>query len=281
MLERTKPFGLAGLIGLPVAHSRSPVLHNYWLAEHGIAGRYVPLPVTADDLPDALKGLAALGFRGCNVTMPHKRDIIPHLAKVDPMARRIDAINTVVVEEDGTLSGYNYDGLGFVQAVLDACPDWRAESGPVLLLGAGGAARSVAVAMLEAGVPDLRIANRTPEKAEAMAREFGARVSALPWERRADALADVALLVNTTDRGFLGKPALDIALDRLDPRTIVGDLIYTPPETPFLAAARARGNPTVNGLGMLLNQARFGFRAWYGVMPEITPGLVAAIEATF
>lgn len=281
MLERTRPFGLAGLIGLPVAQSRSPVIHDHWLAEHGIPGRYVPLPVTAEGLPAALAGLAALGFRGCNVTMPHKRAVIPHLARIDPAARRIDAVNTVVVEADGTLSGSNSDGAGFLQSVLDACPGWRAEAGPVLLVGAGGAARSVAVALLAAGVRDLRVVNRSPDKAEAMAAEFGPRVAALPWARRADALADLALLVNTTDRGMAGKPALDLALARLGAGTIAADLIYTPLETPFLAEARARGNPTVNGLGMLLHQARFGFHAWYGVMPAITPGLIRAVEATF
>ncbi len=274
-------FGLAGLIGMPVAHSRSPTIHNFWLKAHGIRGAYVPLAVKPERLKDALPGLVALGFRGCNVTMPHKQTVMPLLHRVNDTARRIGAVNTIVVEEDGTLSGFNNDGNGFVQSLYDARPGWRADQGPVLMLGAGGSSRGVVVALLEHGAREIRIANRTAEKAQAIAKEFGPDVKAVDWEVRGDALADAALLVNCTDQGMTGKPALVIDLKRLAPTTLVADLIYTPLETPFLADARRRGCLTVNGLGTLLNQARLGFKAWFGVMPDVTPDLLKAIEATF
>ena len=274
-------FGLAGVIGMPVAHSRSPVIHNFWLNAHGIRGAYVPLAVRPERLKEALAGLVALGFRGCNVTMPHKQTAMALLDRVNDTARRIGAVNTIVVEEDGTLSGFNNDGNGFVQSLKDARPDWRADEGPILLLGAGGASRAVVVALLENGAKQVRIANRTSEKAEAIAREFGSAVTTVTWAERAAALADVALLVNCTDRGMIGKDALEIDLSRLKPSTLTADLIYTPLETPFLAEARARGCLTVNGLGLLLNQARLAFKAWFGVMPDVTPELVKAIQATF
>lgn len=280
-MAQPNSFPLAGILGFPVAQSRSPVIHNFWLKQHGIAGRYVLLPVMQDQLEQALHGLAVLGFRGCNVTMPHKQSVMPLLHQVDPMARRIGAVNTIVVQEDGTLRGFNNDGVGFVQSVYEAQPGWRADAGPILILGAGGAARAVAVALLEDGATDIRIANRTQERAEQMVAEIGGPVSVLPWIQRNDAMADVALLVNATDRGMGDKPALDVSLARLHGKAIVSDLIYVPLETLFLAAARAQGNLTVNGLGLLLNQARLAFEAWFGVRPEITPELRQAVAATF
>jgi shikimate dehydrogenase len=274
-------FGLAGLIGMPVAHSRSPVIHNFWLKAHGIRGTYVPLAVKPERLTEALPGLAALGFRGCNVTMPHKQTAMPLLHRVNETARRIGAVNTIVVEADGTLSGFNNDGNGFVQSLRDAKPDWRADHGPILLLGAGGSSRAVVVALLENGAREIRIANRTAEKADAIATEFGPDVKAVDWAARSAAVADVALLINCTDQGMIGKPALAIDLARLAATTLVADLIYTPLETPFLADARMRGCVTVNGLGTLLNQARLAFKAWFGVLPDVTPELLKAIEATF
>lgn len=274
-------FGIAGLLGWPVAHSRSPVIHNHWLAEHRIAGRYVLFPVPPEKLAIAVQGLAVLGLRGCNVTTPHKQAIMPLLDRVDDLARRINAVNTVVVEKDGTLTGFNNDGNGFVQSLRDASRAWRPDAGPIVVLGAGGAARAVVASLAAQGAREIRLVNRTFERAEAIANEFGPPVTAVPWEQRSDALQDVALLANATSLGMSGKPALDIALDRLPRHALVGDLIYIPPETPLLAAARARGNVTVNGLGLLLNQARPAFHAWFGVMPEITPELKRAIQATF
>ena len=274
-------FAVAGLIGMPVTHSRSPIIHNFWLKAHGIRGTYVPLAVRPERLKEALPGLAALGFRGCNVTMPHKQTAMPLLHRVNETARRIGAVNTIVVEADGTLSGFNNDGNGFVQSLRDAKLDWRADHGPILLLGAGGSSRAVVVALLENGAREIRIANRTAEKAQAIAAEFGPDVKAIDWAARSAAVADVALLINCTNQGMIGKPALAIDLARLAPTTLVADLIYTPVETPFLADARMRGCVTVNGLGTLLNQARLAFKAWFGVLPDVTPELLKAIEATF
>ena len=280
-MAETNAFGIAGLLGWPVAHSRSPTIHNYWLKEHGLAGRYVLFAVPPEKLSIALPGLAALGLRGCNVTTPHKQAVMPMIQSVDPLARRIGAVNTIVVDKDGALKGFNNDGNGFIQSLRDARPTWRPDSGPIVVLGAGGAARAVVASLADQGAREIRIVNRTAERARAIASEYGPPVTAYAWEQRGEILADVALLANCTNQGMAGKPALEISLDRLSPGAIVGDLIYTPPETPLLAAARARGNLTVNGLGLLLNQARPAFHAWFGVLPEITPGLLKAVAATF
>jgi shikimate dehydrogenase len=274
-------FGIAGLLGWPVAHSRSPVIHNYWIERYGLQGRYVLFAVPPERLADALKGLSALGMRGCNVTTPHKQTVMPLIDHVDPLAQRIGAVNTIVVEADGSLRGFNNDGNGFVQSIRDAQPDWRPGTGPITVIGAGGAARAVVASLAAQDAREIRIVNRTYERAQELASLFGPPASALRWEQREEALEGIALLANATNQGMAGKPALDLALDRLPKTAIVGDLIYTPPVTPLLAAARARGNLTVNGLGLLLNQARPAFEAWFGVMPEITPELIRAIEATF
>jgi shikimate dehydrogenase len=274
-------FGIAGLLGWPVAHSRSPVIHNHWLAHHGIAGRYVLFPVPPEKLEAAVRGLAALGLRGCNVTTPHKQAIFPLLDRVDDLARRIGAVNTVVVEKDGTLTGFNNDGNGFIQSLRDADPTWRPDSGPILVLGAGGASRAVVASLAAQGATEIRLTNRTREKAQEIAQAVGSVVKVVPWDAREDALDGVAMLANATSLGSAGKPPLPMSLDRLPKDALVGDLIYVPPETPLLADARTRGNITVNGLGLLLNQARPAFNAWFGVMPEITPALRAALAATF
>jgi shikimate dehydrogenase len=274
-------FGIAGLLGWPVAHSRSPVIHNHWLARYGIPGRYVLFPVPPERLEIALRGLPVLGLRGCNVTTPHKQAVMPLIDHVDEMARRIGAVNTIVAQPDGSLSGFNNDGNGFVQSVRDAAPPWRPDTGPITVIGAGGAARAVVASLAAQGAREIRVVNRTLSRAQQMADDYGPPVKVIPWEQRHDVLNDIALLVNSTNQGMAGKPPLDLSLDRLAPHAIVGDLIYTPPVTPLLAAARARGNLTVNGLGLLLNQARPAFNAWFGVMPEITPDLIRAIEATF
>ena len=275
-----KKYTLAGVMGWPVAHSRSPALHNYWIAHYGLNGAYVLLPVEPGVLGDAVRGLRALGFAGCNITLPHKIEAMALVDRVDPLARRIGAINTIVVEPDGSLSGYNNDGFGYIQSLLDAQPGWRADAGPVTVLGAGGGSRAVIVSLAERGAKEIRLCNRSLDKAQALAAEFGAPVKAVPWEQRHEALADAALLVNTTSLGMKGQDPLDLSLDQLPRHALVSDIIYVPLETPLLAAARARGNATVNGLGMLLNQARPAFKAWFGVMPEITPELRRAIEAT-
>jgi shikimate dehydrogenase len=275
-----KPFRVAGLIGWPVSQSRSPLLHGHWLAEHGIAGAYVPLPVAPGRLGDALRGLAALGFAGANVTVPHKEEAARLVDRLDPVGRRMGAVNLVVVEPDGALWGTNTDGYGFLESLREGHPGWRGDAGPAVVLGAGGAARSIVASLLDEGAPVVRLLNRTRARAELLAGEIGGAVEVIDWERRAEALAGAALLVNTTTQGMTGQPALDIALDALPRSAVVCDIVYNPLVPPLLAAARARGNPVVGGLGMLLHQARPAFAKWFGVMPEVTPALRARIEAT-
>ena len=274
-------FVLAGVMGWPVAHTRSPAIHNHWIAQYGLKGAYVQLPVQPQNLEAAICGLPALGFAGCNITVPHKVNAMQLMDTLHPAARRVAAINTVVVQADGSLLGMNNDGYGYIQSLRDAQPDWRGDAGPALVMGAGGAARAIVVALLDEGVPEVRLCNRTQEKAQALKDAFGDRVTVVPWADRNSAMAGVRLLVNTTTQGMHGQPALDVALDDLPAEALVSDAIYIPLETPLLAAARQRGHQTVNGLGMLLNQARPAFHAWFGVLPELTPGLIAAVQATF
>ena len=274
-------FVLAGVMGWPVAHTRSPAIHNHWIAQYSLKGAYVQLPVQPQNLEAAIRGLPALGFAGCNITVPHKVNAMQLMDTLHPAARRVAAINTVVVQADGSLLGMNNDGYGYIQSLRDAQPDWRGDAGPALVMGAGGAARAIVVALLDEGVPEVRLCNRTQEKAQALKDAFGDRVTVVPWADRNSAMAGVRLLVNTTTQGMHGQPALDVALDDLPAEALVSDAIYIPLETPLLAAARQRGHQTVNGLGMLLNQARPAFQAWFGVQPELTPGLMAAVQATF
>ena len=273
-------FLLAGLMGFPVMHSRSPKLHNYWLAQHGLTGAYLPLTVRTEGLRAALRALPALGFSGCNLTIPHKEAALAIVDRVDPVARRIGAMNCVVVAPDGSLEGQNHDAFGYVESIREAQPNWRADAGPIVVIGAGGGARAVLVSLIDQGAREIRLVNRTPARAAALQRDLGGPITALAWEKREDALAGAAMLVNTTNQGMVGTPPLELALDALPPTALVSDIVYIPRETPLLAAARKRGNPTVNGLGMLLHQARPAFRAWFGIMPDVTPELRAMIEAT-
>jgi len=203
----SQPFGLAGIVGWPVAHSRSPKLHNYWIEKYGLFGAYVQLPVAPGKLEAAIAGLPALGFRGCNITIPYKVDAIEFVHEVDANARRMGAMNTIVVQPDGSLKGFNNDGFGYIQSLLDAKPDWRADTGPVTVLGAGGATRAVVLSLADRGAKEIRLINRTLAKAQALATEFGGPVKALPWSERHAALADVALLVNTTSQPAAGADA--------------------------------------------------------------------------
>ena len=273
-------FLLAGVMGFPVMHSRSPKLFNYWLSRHGLAGTYLPLAVKPEGLRAALRALPALGFSGCNLTIPHKVAALDIVDKVDPVARRIGAMNCVVVAPDGSLQGQNHDAFGYVESVREAQPTWRADAGPIVVIGAGGGARAVLVSLIDQGAREIRLINRTPARSKALERDLGKPIRALEWRERHAALDGAAMLINATSQGMVGEPPLDIALDTLPKSALVSDIVYIPRETALLAAARKRGNPTVNGLGMLLHQARPAFRAWFGVMPEVTPELRAMIEAT-
>lgn len=271
---------VAGVMGWPVEHSRSPIIHRYWLERHGIAGDYIKLPVRPENLERGLRALSALGFAGCNLTLPHKEMALAIVDRVDPLARRIGAINTVVVGADGSLEGRNTDAFGFIENLRAGAPQWRARTGPALVLGAGGGARAAIAALLDEGIPELYLANRGLARADALAEAFGERVRVVSWERRARALAGVTLLVNATSLGMTNAPSLDLPLDLLPPSATVTDLVYVPLMTPLLAAARDRGNPVVDGLGMLMHQGRPGFAAWFGVLPEVTPELRNRVAAT-
>ena len=269
---------LAGVFGWPIAHSLSPRLHGHWLARYGIDGAYVPLATPPERFEQALLALPALGFRGANVTIPHKERALQLCDVVDPAASRIGAVNTVVVR-DGQLHGSNTDGFGFLENLRGGAPSWRLENSPAVILGAGGAARAIVVALLDAGVPELRLVNRTRARADALREELGGAVVCRDWEDRELALGDAGLLVNTTSLGMPGQDPLALSLDKLPEDALVTDIVYKPLVTPLLDAAQQRGLATVDGLGMLLHQARPGFEAWFGHQPEVDDALRAAVLA--
>ena len=272
------PPPLAGVIGWPVGHSRSPALHGHWLRRYGLPGAYVALAVRPEALEAALRGMAALGFAGGNVTLPHKERALALADAATPRARRIGAANTLVVR-DGALEADNTDGFGFIENLSQNAPDWRADAGPALVLGAGGAARAVVAALLDAGAPEVRLVNRTRARAEALAEALGGPVTVLDWLQAEDAADGAATLVNTTSLGMTGQPPLELSLDAAPQEALATDIVYAPLETPFLARAAARGLRTVDGLGMLLHQARPGFQAWFGIAPEVDDALRRAVLA--
>ncbi len=270
----------AGVMGWPVDHSRSPVLHGFWLKTYGLEGSYLRLPVAPEQLGAALGELHEKGFSGVSLTVPHKETAIAFLNGITAEARHIGAVNTVFLTADGKLLGTNTDAYGFITNLATAAPAWRPDAGPAVVLGAGGAARAVCYALQNAGVPEIRVINRTLPRAEVLATALGPPLRLLPWEKMTGALKDAALLVNTTTLGMKGQPALEIDLGPLPPSAVVNDIVYVPLETPLLAAARARGNPVVDGLGMLLYQAQPSFTGWFGVRPEVTPELRAHVLAS-
>jgi shikimate dehydrogenase len=274
---------LAGIMGWPVAHSRSPLLHGFWLDQGGIDGAYVPLPVRPDDIERALRALPILGFRGCNLTIPHKQSALQAADRVDPLARRIGAVNTIAVAADGSLEASNTDIFGFRENLRDRAPEWSPSAGPAVVFGAGGSARAVVAALGDAGAREIRIVNRTQSRAELVASDLatpGTRISVHAWNAASDVLDGAGLLVNTTSLGMIGEPPLDLDLSPLPLSSPVVDIVYVPLETRLLAAARQRGHPVVDGLGMLMHQGRPGFAAWFGVEVQVTPELRAAIVKT-
>jgi shikimate dehydrogenase len=264
---------VAGVIGWPVDHSKSPRLHGYWLDRYGLDGAYLPLPVVPGRLESAVHGLSALGFRGANVTIPHKEAVIQLVDRVDAIAQRIGAVNTLVVSDSGELEGRNTDAYGFLTNLCMGGSDWVTAPDRAVILGAGGAARAVIVALQDFGVRQLRVVNRSRGKAEALRAVFGPIIEVVDWAERHEALADAGLLVNTTSLGMAGQPPLELELGDLPTGAVVTDIVYSPLVTPLLRTAAARGNPTVDGLGMLLHQAVPGFEAWFGRRPEVTAAL--------
>lgn len=276
-MSTPKSFLLAGVIGCPVSHSLSPRLHGYWLREHGIEGAYLPLKVSSRDLEAALRGLPFLGFSGVNITVPHKERALQLCDEVDGAAEGVGAVNMVTVTKSGRLVGSNTDGVGFLTN-LDQEGGGHATEGRAVVLGAGGAARAVVSALIERGVAEVLVCNRTYSRSEALADAFGVRCIPTHWEEREAKLEFASLLVNTTSLGMKGKPSLKLKLDALPKDAVVSDIVYSPLETRLLAVARARGNKVVDGLGMLLHQGRPAFGCWFGLTPEVTGDLRRYVE---
>jgi shikimate dehydrogenase len=274
---------LAGIMGWPVAHSRSPLLHGFWLDQTGVEGAYLPLPVRPGDIEKALRALPVLGFRGCNLTIPHKLAVLEVADHIDPLARRIGAANTIVVAADGTLDASNTDAYGFRENLREAVPDWRPGAGAAVVLGAGGSARAIVAALADSGVSEIRLVNRTRSRAESLAGDLASaatRISVHAWREARVVQEGAGLLVNTTSLGMTGEPPLQLDLSPLPRSAPVADLVYVPLETDLLAAARRRGHPVVDGLGMLLHQGRPGFEAWFGAAVRVSRELRAAIVAS-
>lgn len=260
---------LAGVIGWPVAHSRSPRLHRHWLDRYGLPGHYVPLPVRPEHLQGVLRHLPHAGFVGANVTIPHKQAVLELADIVTDRAALIGAANTLIFRADGKIHADNTDGYGFLASLRAGAPGWLPEQGPAAVIGAGGAARAVVASLLEAGVPELRIANRTRIRAEQLKAEFGARLVVYDWAQLGNMLEEARTVVNATSLGMTGKAPLRASMEALSPAAVVTDLVYTPLQTPFLAEAEARGCTVVDGLGMLLHQAAPGFERWFGRRPAV------------
>jgi shikimate dehydrogenase len=268
----------AFVVGYPIAHSRSPLIHSFWLKQAGIAGSYERIAVEPASFPDFARSLKVQGFVGGNVTVPHKETAFRIAAVDDPVARDLHAVNTLWLEGD-TLKGANTDVAGFLANLDQEAPGWDGRLDHAVVLGAGGAARAVLYGLLQRGAEEILLANRTIERAQALALHFGPRVKALAWDKARQALAGADLLVNTTSLGMKGQPPLDLDLGNLPRMALVTDIVYVPLETPLLAKARALGLRTVDGLGMLLHQAVPGFERWFGVRPVVSAELRALILA--
>ncbi len=268
---------LAGVIGAPVAHSRSPALHQYWLRKYAIRGHYVPLEVSQEDLAEVLKAMPRMGFVGANVTIPHKETVLRHADLVTDRAALIGAANTLIFRKDGKVHADNTDGFGFIENLRKSVPDWNPRAGPAAGLGAGGAARAVIAALMEVGVPELRVSNRTRTRADALREEFGTKIIVFDWVQAGNAIEGAATVVNTTALGMQGKAEFRVPLDGLSKDAVVTDLVYVPLETTLLRRARQIGCRTADGLGMLLHQAVPGFERWFGLRPEVDDDLRRAV----
>lgn len=264
---------LAGVIGAPIAHSRSPILHGHWLKTLGIRGFYIPMEIAQADLEQTIRAMPKMGFVGINVTIPHKEKVLAIADLVTDRAALIGAANTIIFRKDGRIHADNTDGYGFIENLRSGAPDWNPKSGPAAVFGAGGAARAVVASLIEVGVPEIRVANRTKTRAEVLHDEFGGKIAVYDWVQAGNMLEDAATVVNTTSLGMVGKAEFRIPLDALSPRAVVTDLVYTPLDTGFLQHARANGCRVVDGLGMLLHQAVPGFERWFGVRPPVDEAL--------
>ena len=265
----TNKIPLAGVIGTPIAHSKSPEIHGYWLKKYNIAGAYIPMDVNISNLKEVLKVLPKAGFVGVNITIPHKETVLELADLVTDRATLIGAANTLIFRKDGKIHADNTDGYGFLENLKSGAPNWNPSAGPATILGAGGAARAVISSLLDSGVPEILLTNRTKIRAESLAENFGNRVKVIDWVQAGNILEGSALVVNTTALGMVGKKEMRIPLDGLSINTIVTDLVYTPLETDLLTTARQIGCVTIDGLGMLLHQAVPGFERWFGLRPTV------------
>lgn len=263
------PIPLAGVIGAPISHSKSPRLHTHWLRRYKIPGFYIPMEVAQSDLNEVIRTLPKAGFVGVNVTIPHKETVLQIADLVTDRAALIGAANTLIFRKDGKLHADNTDGYGFIGNLRQEAPHWQPARGPAAIIGAGGAARAVIAALLEMGVPEIRISNRTRARAEALRAEFGAKLTVYEWVQAGNMLDGAATVVNASSLGMVSKPELRVPMDALSAAAVVTDLVYTPLETSFLRRAAEIGCTTVDGLGMLLHQAAPAFERWFGVRPDI------------
>jgi len=260
---------LAGVIGHPIAHSKSPQVHGHWLKKLGLPGHYIPMDVSGENLEHVIRTLPKMGFVGANVTIPHKERTLDLVDQVTDRATLIGAVNTLIFRDDGTAIGDNTDGYGFIENLRQGAPEWQPDAGPAVVLGAGGAARAIVASLLDAGVSEILISNRTRVRAEQLREDFGSRLTVVEWVQAGNILEDGATVVNTTSLGMTGKPELRVPLDGLNKNAVVTDLVYNPLKTDFLAEAEKLGCTTVDGLGMLLHQAVPGFERWFGLRPEV------------
>lgn len=267
---------LAGVIGSPIAHSKSPQLHGHWLKTYGIAGHYIPMEVSADNLEEVIRMLPKMGFVGVNVTIPHKEKILQIADQVTDRAILIGAANTLIIRRDGKIHADNTDGYGFLENLKTGAPNWNPKDGPAAVLGAGGAARAVIASLLDSGVPEIMLSNRTRVRAEKLKSDFGSRLRIYDWVQAGNMMENAALVVNTTSLGMIGKGEMRVPLDGLKPSTVVTDLVYTPIKTKLLETAEDIGCVTVDGLGMLLHQAVPAFERFFGQRPEVDRAARAA-----
>lgn len=275
-MTNSKPL-LAGVIGQPIAQSKSPQLHGHWLSRYGISGHYIPMEVSSADLPHVLNNLPKMGFRGVNVTIPHKESVLDMADVISDRAALIGAANTLTFQSDGKLHADNTDGIGFIANLKQEAPSWDPTSGPALVLGAGGASRAIVSALLQEKVPEVILANRTRARADSLKAHFGGKIKVVDWTQAGSQLTEATTLVNTTSLGMTGKEELKLNLASLTPKTLVTDIVYNPLTTPLLASAQERGCFTVDGLGMLLHQAVPGFERWFGRAPTVDADLRRAV----
>jgi len=272
-------FKLAGVVGFPIGHSRSPRLHRHWLRSYGIPGDYVPLQVERDNFEAVIRMLPKMGFVGCNVTIPHKLAALDIADQVTDRATLIGSANTLIFRADGKIHADNTDGYGFIANLRQNAPDWDPAAGPAAVIGAGGAARAVIVSLLDAGAPEILLSNRTRLNADSLRATFGSKVTVVDWVHAGAMLNEAATVVNTSSMGMTGGPEFKLNLEHLNPRSVVTDLVYTPLRTRLLDVAEEVGCTTVDGLGMLLHQAVPGFERWFGHRPEVDAATRAAVLA--